>query len=111
MTVKSHKIVNSTMHSAHIHNRFLLPKPTNGFLCNLSDNCDLVEFQKFSIRDDDTKEVFFGIDGEGGPMVGQMDIDYGVEGDDCFRAIKYTFSDDVLRTPVISTSLQLCTPR
>ena len=70
-----------------------LKKPTNGFLCNLSENSNIVEFQKFSIRNDDTKEVFFGIGGEGGPIVGQIDIDYGVEGDDCYRAIKYTFSE------------------
>lgn len=37
---------------------------------------------------------------------GQMEIDYDFyDDDDCNRAIKYTFSEDVLRLPLVATSL------
>jgi len=83
-----------------------LKKPTNGFLCSLSakDGHD-IEFLSFVVRNDDSKRVLFEI-GNGVPMIGQMEVDYDTfDDDDCFRAIKYTFNEDVLRLPVVSTSL------
>ena len=78
-----------------------LRKPTNGFLCPLTAN-DQVEFLSFSIRDDESKCVLFEVR-DGAPVVGQIEIDYDVEGDDCLRAIKYSFEEDVLRLPVVLT--------
>ncbi|KAL3775541.1 hypothetical protein ACHAW5_001560 [Stephanodiscus triporus] len=82
-----------------------MSKPTKGFLCSLSSNVYNIEFVKFAIRDDASKRVFFEM-GHGVSMVGSSDVDCdNFDDDDCSRAIKYTLSEDVLRLPVVSTSL------
>ena len=81
-----------------------LKKPTNGFLCPL-DNEHNIDFLSFTIKDDTTKRVLFKVE-NGLPLDGHLEIDYDQAYDeDSFRAIKYTFSEDVLRLPVLSTSL------
>jgi len=80
-----------------------LNKPTKGFLCSMSSNAPNIDFIKFVIRDDSSKRVIFEV-GNGVPMVGSMEVDCdNFDDSDCFRAIKYTFSADVLRLPVVST--------
>lgn len=82
-----------------------LNKPTKGFLCSISSNTHNIEFNKFVVRDDASQRVIFEV-GNGVPMVGSMEVDCdNFDDSDCFRAIKYTFSADVLRLPVVSTSL------
>jgi hypothetical protein len=79
-----------------------MSKPTKGFLCSLSSNVYNIEFVKFAIRDDASKRVFFEM-GNGLSTFGcDVDCD-NFDDDDCSRAIKYTFSEDVLRLPVVST--------
>jgi hypothetical protein len=80
-----------------------LNKPTKGFLCSISSNTHNIEFNKFVVRDDASQRVIFEV-GDGVPMVGSMEVDCdNFDDSDCFRAIKYTFSADVLRLPVVST--------
>lgn len=80
-----------------------LNKPTKGFLCSISSNTHNIEFNKFVVRDDASQRVIFEV-GNGVPMVGSMEVDCdNFDDSDCFRAIKYTFSADVLRLPVVST--------
>ena len=82
-----------------------LKKPTNGFLCSLSEDEHNIEFLKFTISDDESKRVLFEV-GQNVEMVGSMEVDYDtVDEDDYVRAIKYTFCEDVLRLPLVSTSL------
>jgi hypothetical protein len=79
-----------------------LKKPTNGFLCSLSDEHN-IEFLKFTISDEDSKRVLFEV-GQNVEMVGSMEIDYDtVDEDDYVRAVKYSFCEDVLRLPLVST--------
>lgn len=81
-----------------------LKKPTNGFLCSLSDKHN-IEFLKFTISDDESKRVLFEV-GHDVEMVGSMEIDYDTfDEDDYVRAVKYTFCEDILRLPLVSTSL------
>ncbi len=80
-----------------------LKKPTNGFLCSLSADEHNIEFLKFTISDDESKRVLFKI-GHDVEMVGSMEIDYDTfDEDDCVRAVKYTFCEDILRLPLVST--------
>jgi hypothetical protein len=80
-----------------------LKKPTHGFLCSLSANDHNIQFLQFTIRDDESKRVLFEV-GNDVPMVGFMEIDYdAVEEENYVRAIKYSFSDSVLRLPYVST--------
>jgi hypothetical protein len=80
-----------------------LKKPTNGFLCSLSADEHSIEFLKFTISDDESKRVLFEV-GQDVEMVGSMEIDNDmVDKDDYVRAIKYTFCEDVLRLPLVST--------
>lgn len=82
-----------------------LKKPTNGFLCSLSEDEHNIEFLKFTISDDESKRVLFEV-GQNVEMVGSMEVDHDtVDEDDYVRAIKYTFCEDVLRLPLVSTSL------
>jgi len=82
-----------------------LKKPTHGFLCSLSASEEHdIDFLSFVIKDDASKRILFEV-GNSVSMVGQMDVDYDSFNDDnCFRAIKYTFNEDVLRLPVVSTT-------
>ncbi len=71
-----------------------LKKPTTRFLCPASSSEHNIEFLRFIIRDDASKRVFFEV-GHGGPIVGSLEVDG--------RSINYTFSENVLRLPVVST--------
>ena len=80
-----------------------LRKPTRGFLCPPSGNEDYgLNFLWYSVRDDESKRVFLEV-GNGEPTVGRMELDDAVRGDDCFRSVKYTFGEDILRLPNVST--------
>jgi hypothetical protein len=80
-----------------------LKKPTTKFLCPPSSSAHKIEFLRFVIRDDASKRVIFEV-GNGVPMVGTMEVDReNLDDYDSFRAIKYTFSESVLRLPVVST--------
>lgn len=84
-----------------------LTKPTEDFLCPISANKCNIEFLAFSISDYETKEVLFDIDGSDATEGAlEIDIDHNAPiTEDTFRKIKYTFSEKVLRLPLISTSL------
>ena len=77
-----------------------------GFLCPLSANRYNVEFVNFKIDNYTTKETLFQIS-DGVQPVGIMEMDMEYDGvsfdEDNFRTIKYTFNEDVLRLPLIST--------
>ena len=85
-----------------------LKKSTNGFLCPLSASEEHgIDFLSFRICEEkeekESKRTIFEV-GNGVPTIGKMEVDYDTfNDDDCFRAIKYTFSEDVLRLPVVST--------
>lgn len=83
-----------------------LKKPADGFLCPLSANNEYgIEFLSFSIGDYDTKATIFEVAKDRPPPNG-MELDFSAAlGEDSFRKIKYTFSEDVLKLPLISTSL------
>lgn len=80
-----------------------LTRPTNGFLCSLHDNKYDIEFLNFTISDYDTKNVIFEV-GKDLPAPQDMTLDFSTLGEDMYRKIKYTFSEDVLRLPFIQTS-------
>mmetsp|Transcript_3834 Transcript_3834/g.6492 ORF Transcript_3834/g.6492 Transcript_3834/m.6492 type:complete len:264 (+) Transcript_3834:58-849(+) len=82
-----------------------LQKPTEGFLCSMSDNKYGIEFLSFCISDYDTKDIIFEV-GKGSPPPPDMSLDFSTLGEDMYRKIKYTFSEDVLKLPFIQTTLQ-----
>ncbi|GMI41812.1 hypothetical protein TrCOL_g3709 [Triparma columacea] len=79
-------------------------KPAENFLCPLSANCYGIDFLQFQINDYETKKIIFEVGKDIPPVNMEMDIDFG-NMEDSFRKIKYTFSEDVLRLPLIGTSL------
>lgn len=81
-----------------------LQKPTDGFLCPLSANTFGIEFLQFSISDYQTKKIIFEV-GKDSPTPQDIAVDFSNIGEDMYRKIKYTFSEDVLRLPLIQTSL------
>lgn len=80
-----------------------LQKPTDGFLCSMSDNKYGIEFLSFCISDYDTKDIIFEV-GKGSPPPPDMSLDFSTLGEDMYRKIKYTFSEDVLKLPFIQTT-------
>jgi hypothetical protein len=74
-----------------------------GFLCALTDNQYDLEFINFTISDYDTKNIIFEV-GKDLPPPQDMTLDFSSLGEDMYRRIKYTFSEDVLRLPFIQTS-------
>mmetsp|Transcript_37288 Transcript_37288/g.116604 ORF Transcript_37288/g.116604 Transcript_37288/m.116604 type:complete len:234 (-) Transcript_37288:585-1286(-) len=82
-----------------------LDRPTTGFLCPFNANVFGIEFLSFEICDYESKARIFrvGKDMEGPTEGMEMDID--PRNPDSMRTIRYNFSEDVLRMPVISTSL------
>ena len=77
---------------------------TIGFLCSLSANTHGIEFLSFVIRDDESKRILFEVRNDAPMKAGLVEIDYDTYHDeDCYRAIKYTFSEDILRLPSIAT--------
>lgn len=75
-----------------------------GFLCPLSANTYGFEFLNFTISDYDTKKIIFEV-GRDNPTPQDVSVDFSSIGEDMYRKIKYTFSEDVLRLPKIQTSL------
>lgn len=82
------------------------------FLCSISDNKFDVEFIAFNIRDYNTKEVLFDADTVGSKNdnvvnTGSLELDIDFNSpvtENSYRKIKYTFSERVLRLPLIATS-------
>lgn len=83
---------------------FQLPKPTEGFLCPLSANTFGIDFLQFTISDYQTKNIIFEV-GKDTPTPQDIAVDFSNLGEDMYRKIKYTFSEDVLRLPLIQTTL------
>eukprot|EP01038_Epipyxis_sp_PR26KG_P013752 gene13752-18444_t len=79
-------------------------KPTDGFLCALSANTFGIDFLQFTISDYETKNVIFEV-GRDNPTPQDISVDFSTLGEDMYRKIKYNFSEDVLRLPMIQTSL------
>ena len=63
-----------------------------------------IEFLQFTISDYATKKVIFEV-GRDNPTPQDITVDFSSIGEDMYRKIKYTFSEDVLRLPLIQTSL------
>ncbi|KAJ1433285.1 GMP-PDE, delta subunit-domain-containing protein [Ochromonadaceae sp. CCMP2298] len=74
-----------------------LTKPTD------ANNFGL-DFEKFTISDYDSKKTIFEV-GKDNPTPQDITVDFSSLGEDMYRKIKYTFSEDVLRLPYIQTSL------
>lgn len=70
----------------------------------MSANTYGFEFLNFTISDYDTKKVIFEV-GRDNPAPQDVSVDFSSIGEDMYRKIKYTFSEDVLRLPKIQTSL------
>eukprot|EP01039_Chlorochromonas_danica_P001988 gene1988-2169_t len=81
-----------------------LTKPTDGFLCPLSANTYGIDFLSFTISDYQTKKTIFEV-GKDSPAPQDIAVDFSSLGEDMYRKIKYTFSEDVLRLPLIQTTL------
>jgi len=81
-----------------------LSKPTDGFLCPLSANTYGIDFLNFTISDYTSKNVIFQV-GRDAPTPADISVDFSSIGEDMYRKIKYNFSEDVLKLPLIQTSL------
>ncbi|RYY72240.1 hypothetical protein EON63_21175 [archaeon] len=73
-------------------------------MCPLSANTFGIDFLSFSISDYQSKKVIFEV-GKDSPAPQDIAVDFSSLGEDMYRKIKYTFSEDVLRLPLIQTSL------
>jgi hypothetical protein len=78
-----------------------LSAPTKGFLCPLSANKFGIEFLSFKIKDYETKRTIFDVSRDNAVSMGSV----ANLSEESYRMIKYNFSEDVLRTPTISTTL------
>ena len=74
-----------------------------GFLCALSSNNYGLDFLQFTISDYQSKKVIFEV-GKDNPTPQDISVDFSSLGEDMYRKIKYTFSEDVVRLPLIQTS-------
>ena len=61
-----------------------------------------LDFLKFTIVDYDSKKVIFEV-GKDIPPTSDVSIDFSAVGEDMYRKIKYSFSEDVLKLPMIET--------
>lgn len=75
----------------------------SGFLCPLSANTFGIDFLQFTISDYQTKKVIFEV-GKDSPAPQDISVDFSSLGEDMYRKIKYTFSEDVMRLPLIQTT-------
>jgi hypothetical protein len=75
----------------------------SGFLCPLSSNTFGIDFLNFTISDYQTKKIIFEV-GKDSPAPQDIAVDFSTLGEDMYRKIKYTFSEDVLRLPLIQTT-------
>ena len=57
------------------------------------------------ITDYETKKTIFEVGKDVPPVGMEMDFDLSAMDENSFRKIKYTFSEDVLRLPLIGTTL------
>ncbi|CAK9092768.1 Protein unc-119 homolog A [Durusdinium trenchii] len=78
--------------------------PTKGFLCPLSANKYGIDFLSFKIRDYDTQRTIFDVSRENAAAA-MAQVSLANLSEDSYRKIRYNFSEDVLRTPTISTTL------
>lgn len=78
-----------------------LKAPTKGFLCPLSANKYGIEFLSFKIKDYETKRTIFDVSRANAAAP----LSLANLSEDSYRTIRYNFSEDVLRTPTISTTL------
>ncbi len=69
-----------------------------------------IEFLQFTISDYQTKKIIFEV-GKDTPAPQDIAVDFTTLGEDMYRKIKYTFSEDVLRLPLIQTSWVIFTKR
>jgi hypothetical protein len=76
---------------------------SSDFLCPLNANTYDIEFINFVISDYETKKVLFEV-GKDCPPPPDMHIDMTNYEEDSFRRIRYEFSEDVLRLPIIQTT-------
>jgi hypothetical protein len=77
------------------------------FLCNVKGNAYDIKFLSFNIRDYGTKEILFDTSGDSTKTMGTFEFDYDHDSlteDEMFRKIKYTFSERVLKLPLIATT-------
>jgi len=79
-------------------------EPTTGFLCPLTANKFGIDFLSFKVKDYDSKRTIFDVSRENSVTVGSTSGSAGLS-EDSYRKIRYNFSEDVLRTPTISTTL------
>jgi len=80
-------------------------KPTDGFLCRLSDNKFGIDFLAFTIKDYDTQRKIFHVDRESS-MESLAGVDLATLDEDSLRKIDYKFESDVLSLPRIVTRLK-----
>ena len=76
---------------------------STGFLCPLSANVYGIDFLSFTISDYNSKKIIFEV-GKDNPTPQDISVDFSTLGEDMYRRIKYNFSEDVLRLPLIQTS-------
>jgi protein unc-119 len=69
----------------------------------LSANTYGIEFLQFTISDYQSKKIIFEV-GRDNPTPQDVSVDFSSIGEDMYRKIKYSFSEDVLRLPHIETS-------
>jgi hypothetical protein len=81
-----------------------LEKPTDGFMCPLAANTYGIEFFQFTISDYNSKKIIFEL-GRDLPPPPDISVDLTAVGYDLGRKIRYNFSEDVLKLPLIQTSL------
>ena len=72
----------------------------------MSANSYGIEFQKFTICDYESKNIIFQV-GKDIPATADVSIDFTAVGEDLQRKIRYNFSEDVLRLPLIETRLNI----
>ena len=73
-----------------------------GLLVPYSANIYDVDFQRFIISDYRTKNIIFDV----GKVTTTGDVSFDWDaGEDAYRTIRYKFSEDVLRLPLIQTTL------
>jgi hypothetical protein len=60
---------------------------------------------QFSISDYQTKKIIFEV-GKDTPAPQDISVDFSNLGEDMYRKIKYTFSEDVMKLPLIQTTYE-----
>lgn len=86
---------------------FVKIKNGTGFLCPLSANKYGIEFLSFKVSNNETKKVIFEVNAESSGDR-NFTIDDAIEnldlGENSVRTICYTFDDEMLHAPSISSS-------